>query len=304
MKRQFLNIPTLKELELSLELQGDFLVNIQDNIFYCYKKFPQIDKKGKKRIFYVANNDLKKIHKKINKLLDELDYPSNIQGGITGRSIITNALVHVDKKYVANYDIKNFFPSVNYKMVFTAFRRMNCGYDVSKMLTRFTIVDGYLPQGFSTSPKISALVLYKLNYRIENLLKPFGLCHTFWVDDLTISGNCPIKKFHKIIYKIFEEEGFYLHDSPEKMKINDSKRRQTCTGLIVNKGLNPEHNLRENVWKELFLCRKFGVNNFLKKHNLPLAKDKYLEKLAGNISYLLSVNRKNIIFKEQFNLIK
>lgn len=84
-KRQLLNINTIKELELSLELQGNFLINTQNNIFYCYKKFSKIDKKGKKRIFYVANNDLKKVHKKINKLLDTLDYPINIQGGITGR---------------------------------------------------------------------------------------------------------------------------------------------------------------------------------------------------------------------------
>jgi hypothetical protein len=303
-KRQFLKINTVKELSYQLGLPEAFLISTADKIDNCYRKFTDKDKKGKERTFYVANDSLKKVHQKINKLLDTLDYPINIQGGIAGRSIVTNASIHVGKKFVANYDIKNFFPSVNYKIVYRSFEKQKCMPEVCRMLTRFTTADGCLPQGFATSPKVSGLVLYSSNFRIETLLKPYDLIHTFWIDDLTVSGNRPIKKFQKMFYKIFKQEGFSLHDDPKKARITDSQHRQTCTGLIINQELNPEKGLKDKVRKELFLCKKFGVNNFLKEHNSPFDKDRYLRKLAGNISFLCSVNKKNFIFKEQLKLIK
>lgn len=303
-KRQFLKINTVEEFGYQLGLPQAFLISTVKNIDGCYKRFIKKDKKGKGRVFYDANNNLKKIHRKINKLLDLLDYPINIQGGITGRSIVTNASIHVGKKYVANYDIKNFFPSVNYKMIYKSFEKQKCTPEVCRMLTRLTTVDGCLPQGFATSPKVSGLVLYNVNFRIEKLLKPYGLVHTFWIDDLTISSNRPIKKFQRLLYKIFRQESFSLHDDPKKARITDSKQRQTCTGLVINQELNAKKALREKVRKELFLCRKFGVNNFLEEHNIPFNKNTYLRKMAGNISFLCSVNKKSLVLKEQFKLIK
>lgn len=303
-KRQFLNINTPIELGHQLGFPQDFLIKISNEIDKHYSKFSKEDKKGKQRPFCDADKELKIIHKKINKLLDCLDYPVNIQGGIIGRSIITNASIHVGKKYVANYDIKNFFPSINNKIVYNALKKQKCAPDVCRMLTRITTAGGCLPQGFATSPKISGLVLYNLNFRIEKLFKRYSLVHTFWIDDLTISSNNPIKKFKKILYKIFEQEGFSLHDDPKKAKITDSKQRQTCTGLIINQELNAERGLRDKVRKELFLCKKFGIENFLKEHDLPFNKETYLRKLAGNISFLCSVNKKNYIFREELKLIK
>lgn len=303
-KRSSLNINTVPELSRQIGLPEAFLLSTSENINKYFKKFKDKDKKGKEREFYSANDDLKKIHNCINKMLDSLEYPINIQGGIASRSIVTNASIHVGKKYVANYDIKNFFPSVNYRIVYKSFRKQKCAPDVSRILTMLTTADGCLPQGFATSPKVSGLVLYNVNFRIEKLLRPFGLAHTFWIDDLTISGHHSIKKFQKLLYIIFKQEGFHLHDDPKKAKITDSKHRQTCTGLIINQELNPERGLKSKVRKEIYLCKKFGIIEFLKEHNLPFGKDEYLKKLAGNISFLCSVNKKNIIFKKELELLK
>lgn len=303
-KRQFLKINTVKELGYQLGLPDNFLKSTTNNIENCYKPFKDCDKKGKEREFYKANDSLKKIHQKINKLLDVLDYPVSIQGGIVGRSIVTNASLHCGKRYVANYDIKNFFPSVSYRVIYKAFRNQECAPDVARMLTRFTSADGFLPQGFATSPKVSGLVLYGVNFRIEKLLKKFGLMHSFWIDDLTISGNYPIKKFQKLLYKIFQQEGFALHDDPKKAKITDSKEKQTCTGLVINHEPNAEKSLRNKIRKELYLCNKYGVDNFLKTHNYSFNKRTYLKSLAGKVSFLCSVNQKNLVFKVQFENIK
>jgi len=302
-KRQFLKINTVKELGYQLGLPEAFLMNVMKDIENCYKPFKGSDKKGKERIFYKANNNLKKIHKKINKLLNYIDYPINIQGGIADRSIVTNASLHCGKKYVANYDIKNFFPNVIYRVIYKSFRNQKCAPNVCRMLTRFTSADGFLPQGFATSPKVSGLVLYSVNFRIEKILKRFGLAHSFWIDDLTISGNYPIKKFQKLLYKIFKQEGFALHDDPKKARVTDFREKQTCTGLIINQEPNAEKSLRNKVRKELYLCNKFGVKAFLKDHNDPFDKNTYLKKLAGHISFLCNVNQKNLVFKKQFKKI-
>ena len=209
-KRRFLKINTSRELGYQLGLPEAFLIRIMKSIQAHYKTFPDRDKKGKERIFYSADLDLKKIHKKINKLLNIIDFPFNIQGGLVGCSIATNASIHSGKKFVANYDIKNFFPSVNYKTVYKSFRAQKCSPDVSRILTRYTSADGSLPQGFATSPKVSGIVLLGVNKRLSALFQRFGLIHSFWIDDLTISGNYPIKKFQKILYKIFKQAGFSL----------------------------------------------------------------------------------------------
>jgi hypothetical protein len=303
-KRQFLKINTIEELGYQLGLPGAFLIRTAGHIKHCYKKFTDIDKKGKERTFYKVNNDLKKIHRKINKLLDTLDYPVNIQGGIVGRSIHTNASIHAHKKYVANFDIKNFFPSVRFKTVYRAFRMQNCTPDVSRMLTRFTTADAELPQGFATSPKASGLVLLNVNRRLTILFKKYGLAHTFWIDDLTISGHRPIQKFQKLINKIFRQERFTLHDDPKKTKFTSSKERQTCTGLVINQEPNAEKSIREKVRKELYLCTKFGVVNYLKEHDLQVDKEKYLMSLRGKISFLTAANKKNMVFREHFEKLK
>ena len=303
-KRASLKINTTKELGLQLGLPEDFLIRTSDHIEQCYKKFTGTDKKGKERPFYKANNDLKKIHRKINKLLDTLEYPVNIQGGIADRSIHTNASIHSGKKYVANFDIKNFFPSVKFKTVYRAFRMQGCTPDVSRILTRLTTADTALPQGFATSPKVSGLVLLNANRRLSILFKKYGLAHTFWIDDLTISGYRLIQKFQKLLDKIFIQEGFILHDDPKKTKFTSSEERQTCTGLVINQEPNAEKSVREKVRKELYLCTKFGVENYLKDHELPVDKEKYLMSLRGKISFLTAANKKNMIFKEHFAKLK
>ena len=303
-KRAYLKINTTKELGLQLGLPEAFLIRTAGHIDQCYKKFADTDKKGKERIFYKVNTNLKKIHRKINKLLDALEYPVNIQGGIVDRSIHTNASIHSGKRYVANFDIKNFFPSVKFKTVYRAFHMQNCTPDVSRILTRLTTADTALPQGFATSPKVSGLVLLNVNRRLTILFKKYGLAHTFWIDDLTISGHRPIQKFQKLLNKIFLQEGFTLHDDPKKIKFTSSEERQMCTGLVINQEPNAEKNVREKIRKELYLCTKFGVANYLKEHGLQVDKEKYLMSLCGKISFLTAANKKNMIFKEQFAKLK
>lgn len=297
-KRRFLRINTINELALQLELPVDFLVHMTDRLDKNYKVFTENDKKGKERKFFNGSKNLKLVHKRINRLLDRIEYPVSIQGGIAGRSIYTNALIHAGKKFVANYDIKNFFPSIDYHLVYSAFLAQKCSPNVARVLTRLTTADGHLPQGFATSPKVSGLVLASIDKRLIKPLQRYGLKHSFWIDDLTVSGNHAIKALQKLIYKIFSQERFKLNE--HKTKITDRKQKQVCTGLIINSQPNADRKARDQIRKELYLCKKFGVTGFLKRNKPSVSEKEYIENLRGRISFLCSINVKNLIYKEQF----
>jgi len=304
-KRQFLNINTPNELALQLKLPADFLIKLADQVddsYYTFdKEFIKKDGTIKIRKFFDGNKHLKIVHKRINQLLNYLEYPDSIQGGIAGKSIVTNASIHSGKKYVANFDISNFFPSIDYHVVYKVYRFLKCSPNVARLLTRFSTADAHLPQGFGTSPKVSGLVLLEVDMRLAKLLKRYGLKHSFWIDDLTISGDYSIKKFKNIICKIFQQSGFKLNQN--KTEFADNKQKQTCTGLTINYQPNADKAIREKVRKELYLCKKFGVENFLNGHDINIDKERYLRSLAGKISFLYSVNHKYLIYQKLFSQI-
>ncbi len=250
-KRQFLNINTLDELALQLRMPIGFLIELANRVDDSYYTFDKefVGKNGtvKTRRFFDGNKDLKAVHKRINQLLDCLEYPDSIQGGVPGKSIITNASIHSGRRCVANFDISNFFPSIDYHVVYEVYRFLGCTPDVARILTIFSTADAHLPQGFGTSPKVSGLVLLEVDMRLTRLFKPYGLKHSFWIDDLTVSGDRSIEGFKKIIFKIFKQSGFQLNQ--EKTKFTDSRQRQTCTGLTINYQLNADKVIRRKVRK-------------------------------------------------------
>lgn len=297
--RKYLKINTVEELSKQLCLSLDMINRAVLNLdkYYTYRENVK-DKKGKERNFYKANGVLKVIHGLIDKkLLNNIDFPDTIQGGIKKRSIKTNADFHAGKRYVANFDITKFFSNVSNAAVYQAFIDQKCAPDVARILTQLTTINGELPQGFTTSPKISGLVLKNTDERLSKLLKPLNLVHTFWIDDLTISGYYPIAKLKKIINKIFKQCGFPLN--VEKTKIANRKRRQQCTGLTVNCRTNPSKKFRENIRRELFICEKFGVKKYLNENNYFIDVESYLRSLKGRVSFLCSINPKYHEYKDR-----
>jgi len=302
--RKYFKINTPKELSkqlgVSLDRISRVVLNLSDNFVFREKIK---DKKGKERDFYEAKGDLKIIHNKIDKnLLNRIYYPETMQGGIKGRSIKSNAKFHTGKRYVANFDIAKFFPSVSNRVVYRTFINKKCAPDVASQLTKLTTVNGQLPQGFKTSPKISGLVLRNIDERLSILLKPLNLIHTFWIDDLTISGNYPIAKLKRIVEKIFRQGGFKLNAN--KTYIANRKQQQICTGLTVNCGINPSKEFRKKLRRELYICKKFGVKNYLEKNNIVMDMKSYIWSLKGRVNFLISINHDYKKYKEIVEKLK
>lgn len=282
-----IRINTLNELSKRLGIERGVLQDVAEHIDIHYEKFPK--KIGKKeRMLYEADHSLGEIHKRIEvRLLNRFEFPPSIQGGIKGRSLLTNAKPHVKRTNVGHFDIKNFFPSVRPSRIYNALNKLGCSPNVAHILARLVTADGHLPQGFRTSPKIAALVLLNADKRLASFLKKYGMRHTIWVDDLTISGSYPIKKLSSEIKNILQQEGFEVH----KEEIIYSNKRQLVTSVVVNTKPSVQKERRQEVEKIIFNCEKLGLKNYLMSTECKLSIKSFTKGVNGKLSSMLAIDK-------------
>lgn len=149
-------------------------------------------------------------------------------------SIYDNAVQHTGKELVVNIDLKDFFPSIQYREIYKIFKYIGYTDSVSKLLTNLcTNARSVLPQGSPASPTISNLVSLKLDKRLGRLADKIGASYTRYADDITFSGKKTIQKYIELIRKIIYEEGYEINEG--KFRLQYAHQRQEVTGLIVNK---------------------------------------------------------------------
>ncbi|MEW6352421.1 MAG: reverse transcriptase domain-containing protein [Thermodesulfobacteriota bacterium] len=126
-------------------------------------------------------------------------------GFVPGRSIVTNAALHVGKEVVVNLDLKDFFPTVTFPRVKGLFAGMGYSPAVATILALLctesprqkVTLDGKpyhvavgpraLPQGACTSPALSNLVARRLDSRLSGLCRTMEWTYSRYADDLTFS---------------------------------------------------------------------------------------------------------------------
>lgn len=286
-KLKSIKINTLNELSKRLGIGLTVLQDVAKHIDLHYEKFPK--KIGKKvRMLYEADHSLGEIHGRIEtRLLNRFEFPPSIQGGIKGRSLLTNAKPHVKRINVGHFDIKNFFPSVQPSKIYNTLDKLGCSPNVAHILARLVTADRHLPQGFRTSPKIAALVLLNSDKRLAGFLKKYGMRHTIWVDNLTISGSYPIKKLSSGIKNILQKEGFEVH----KEEVIYADKRQLVTGVVVNTKPSVRKEKRQEVERIIFNCEKLGVKNYLASTDCELSIKDFIKRVNGKISSMLAIDK-------------
>ncbi len=114
---KFLQIIGIKSNELDL-----ILYNL--DLYYFQKEEFKLDENGiqrynsegipLKRILWPSKGKLKQIQKKLEfKIFKKIKFPEYVQGGIKKKSGVTNAKIHLGKKFKFLTDIKMFYPSID-----------------------------------------------------------------------------------------------------------------------------------------------------------------------------------------------
>ena len=273
----------------------------------CYNTLEIPKKNGDIRTICVPNKNLKKVQKKLyNKLstyYDEIKTQNNFTSKIShgfekNRSIVTNAEVHKNKRYVVNLDLLDFFPSINFGRVRSYFIKNNyfeINDDIATILAQLTCYKGTLPQGAPTSPLIANMICNIMDIRILKIAKKYCLDYTRYADDLTFSTNNKYflndyDKFLEDIKNIIHRSGFELNSKKTRLLFSNS--RQEVTGLVVNKKIS--------VPKEYYKNTR-AMAHSLYKNGYFLIDDEVgtIEQLEGRFSFINQTNLYNIDNKKK-----
>ncbi len=201
----------------------------------------------------------------LDALLAHVPVHAAAHGFVPGRSIVTNAAAHVGRDVVVNLDLKDFFPSLDYRRIKGKFRGLGYAEPVATVLALLCTepdvdaveIDGArlyaargprrLPQGAPTSPALTNLVCTRLDARLAGLAGSLGFTYTRYADDLTFSASGEaagkVGALLKYVHAIVAGEGFTVH--PDKTRVMRCGRHQEVTGLTVNERVGvPRETLR------------------------------------------------------------
>jgi len=227
-----------------------------------YQLFEIPKKDGGIRLINAPDARLKNLQRRLANVLyaciDEIDDHHGLKSLTHGfkrdLSIHTNAKVHKNKRHVLNFDIEDFFPSINFGRVrgyFIKNKSFLLNEKIATLIAQICCHKNELPQGSPCSPVISNLIAHLLDVRLVGVAKKYGCSYSRYVDDITISTNK--KEFPKElsthdpenldscnlgkeIEKIFLRTGFKVKGS--KTRLTHRDQRQLVTGLTVNKKVN------------------------------------------------------------------
>lgn len=208
------------------------------NLIPNYREFSVPKRSGERRIISEPEPQLKQIQRVLlRRLLISLKAHPAAKGFEEFESIASNALPHVGKAVVVKLDIRDFFDSIDAKKVYKYFMAIGWDKPTAELLTRLCTWKGSLPQGAPTSPRLSNLLLYKIDTRLTAYAQRYNFTYTRYADDLTFSlpEDRPgtIRKLIKYAERILSDEGLSLH-TDRKLRILRHSDRQLVTGLVVN----------------------------------------------------------------------
>ena len=168
-----------------------------------YKEFAIPKKSGGERRICAPCEQLKSVQRRLANILyacigeierkNRSKHLQSISHGFRERhSIITNAKLHKNRRYVLNIDLQDFFPTFNFGRVrgfFIQDSNFKLNDKVATVVAQIACFENALPQGSPCSPVIAELIARILDIRLVRLAKRNRLFYSRYADDLTFSTN-------------------------------------------------------------------------------------------------------------------
>jgi RNA-directed DNA polymerase len=271
-----------------------------------YIRFKILKKTGGERIISAPKPDLKQAQIWIlQNILEKIELHDAAHGFRINHSILSNAQPHVGAEVIVNIDLKDFFPSINYKRVkgiFRAFGYSEMAATIFGLLctepeveeieldgkTYFVALsDRALPQGAPTSPAITNILCRRLDRRLTKASAQFGFSYTRYADDLTFSasgkalGN--ICNVLRQVESITKHEGLTINLA--KTRVLRKSRQQEVTGIVVNSKPNISKETLKKFRATLYQIEKDGPQGKRWGHSKDV-----IASIRGFANYVYMIN--------------
>lgn len=284
-----------RKQDIDSKIKG--LFSLTNNINECYHTVYITKSYEKKREINSPMPDLKYYQKSICiNILAGIPVSEYAAAYKKGASIKNATAVHIDKPMILKLDIKNFFGSILYKNVQEMF--LNQGYDCFMATTLATLCcyKGRLPQGTSTSPTISNIVMRDFDDQISHFCNARNIAYTRYSDDMTFSGDFDKNEIIFFVESKLSKLGFKLNH--KKTKLIKQGQRQTVMGVVVNEKQQLKKGYRKQIRQEFYYCQKYSVKSHILHTNMTeyirpngdVYYNEYLLNLYGRINYALQIN--------------
>ncbi len=287
-----------------------------------YIQYSIAKKRGGRREILAPAAELKDVQKRVNYFLQGCYLsikPKEVHGFIINPpylnnccNIVTNAQAHIEKGYVLNIDLKEFFPNIAAKQIKQLFSSPVFGFteQIATALTLLATFEGRLPVGAPTSPVISNFICYDLDKLLIAFCGTHSLTYTRYADDLTFSANQPIVSDMVLdISSIINKAGFDINE--KKLRLQTKKSRQVVTGLTVNRKVNIDRKLLKKIRAMLhdFTCN--GISKATKKHFQLVGngtidnrmEELFIQRLKGYINFVGQVRGKDDFLYTRYNYV-
>lgn len=197
---------------------------------------------------------LKAVQHTLNRYLQSVYFfekPHTSYGFVVGavndrdrRNILTNARKHLDRPYLYQLDLADFFHFVTEEMVFRVFTDppLHFSQSLARILTKLTTFEGRLPMGAPTSPVLSNLACRRLDDTLFKYAQIHRWVYTRYSDDFSFSSQQPFTESHcKAICAIIAAEGFEINDLKTRMAGPGDEKIVTGILLSGNGDLKPDY---------------------------------------------------------------
>ena len=242
-----------------------------------YREFLIPKKGGIRKISYVLkDSSLWNLQQKLLiKFLAKQPVPICVKGFIKGENYHSFLAQHVGAEYFLRIDVSEFFSSITAEWVKHTFNELlQCEnkeeqVKLTELLCDIVILNNVLPQGASTSPAVSNLVMARLDQRITKYCQLFNVRYTRYADDLLFSS----RDFDFEAKKWFLKKIKYILGT-QKLKVNYSKLKHGQKEMVLNGYVIGETGVRlsrkrlEDIRHVVIFARD---NGYLLKHRGPQA---------------------------------
>lgn len=209
-----------------------------------YTRFEIPKRAGGSRRIDAPDAATKKLQRAIDKrVFGGVRLHSAAMAYVRGRSFVHHAARHADRAVVVSMDLENFFGSIKRWRVEALARWLGWDEVAAARIADLCTLDGSLPQGAPTSPRLANILSIPMDRRLAGLARSRGAVYSRYADDLVFSFDADEQDVvHEVVHiakLIIWESWDFEMEVHHKRKLHIRRagwNRQEVCGLVVNDG--------------------------------------------------------------------